>query len=276
MRRRIFAIALLAAALGLLSACNDSTKPDDDFKVTVRVVDTAGDPIEGASLMLVMDSGFYQDVKRADKAATGIRFTVPIASPVLLNIEDAAGGWVKTLVADTLPAGQHQVLWNGTDDAGTHQYSGLYWVRLRAGTDPEHPDFDERQPMYMALIDYDQATLGTTNAKGEMVLRDKRLFPALYGDVDMHALDENGDDMGPFPLTAATRFYVWVPGEGSNVYVRDVLRSGQVFELVWDGAPVAAAGQASAPPPARAATKSSDIPVPTTFELEAPYPNPFN
>jgi flagellar hook assembly protein FlgD len=37
-------------------------------------------------------------------------------------------------VDETLPAGQHNVMWDGRDTGGTGVASGVYFVRFRAGT----------------------------------------------------------------------------------------------------------------------------------------------
>jgi len=274
--RRVIIPILLAAALGLLAACgDDTTSPDNAAAVTVRVVDPAGDPVEGLDLMVVMDSPYYQGAKSADKAVTGIRFLLPIRSMAALTVEDVAGGHIRTLVVDTLPAGAYTVMWDGRDDEGVPQYSGLYRVRMVAGQDLAAPDTTMVQPMYMALIDYDQATLGTTDAAGEIVLRDKRLFPALYGPVDMKALDENGDELGDFPVTSTMRFYLRdAELMLDTVALRDVVRSNQTVELVWTGIAPAAAAPEPPAPPAPAADKG--VPPAGGYALRQPCPNPFN
>jgi flagellar hook assembly protein FlgD len=37
------------------------------------------------------------------------------------------------MVNGSLPAGKHQVVWNGTDDNGSAVSSGLYFFRMKTG-----------------------------------------------------------------------------------------------------------------------------------------------
>ena len=60
-----------------------------------------------------------------------IAFALPKAGAVELAVYDAAGRRVRTLVRGTLPAGHHEVTWNGRDDAGRSVAAGVYFVRLR-------------------------------------------------------------------------------------------------------------------------------------------------
>lgn len=64
---------------------------------------------------------------------TTIAFDLPRAQAVTLEIYDAAGRRVRTLL-DGEPgrAGRNEVLWNGTDDTGRSAASGVYLYRLRA------------------------------------------------------------------------------------------------------------------------------------------------
>ena len=65
---------------------------------------------------------------------TSIRYELAAASPVRLEIFDAAGHVVRHLESSTsMPAGVHEVRWNGRDDAGATVPSGVYLYRLRAG-----------------------------------------------------------------------------------------------------------------------------------------------
>ncbi|MCD4797244.1 MAG: T9SS type A sorting domain-containing protein, partial [Candidatus Cloacimonetes bacterium] len=48
---------------------------------------------------------------------------------VIYNLK---GQKVKQLVNEQLPAGQHSVAWNGTDDSGKSVSSGIYFYKMRS------------------------------------------------------------------------------------------------------------------------------------------------
>ncbi len=60
--------------------------------------------------------------------ATSIRYELPHAGDVVVEIFDLAGRRVATLRRGSEPAGAHAVRWNGADDAGTRVGSGVYLV----------------------------------------------------------------------------------------------------------------------------------------------------
>lgn len=64
---------------------------------------------------------------------TTISFRMPAAGNARLDIHDARGRLVRTLVDGSLDAGPHEVVWNGQDGTGRGCASGLYLLRLRAG-----------------------------------------------------------------------------------------------------------------------------------------------
>lgn len=61
---------------------------------------------------------------------TSMEFNLPVQGLVLLEVFNVAGRSVATLAADELPAGHHQVSWNGTSGSGGRLPSGLYVARL--------------------------------------------------------------------------------------------------------------------------------------------------
>lgn len=64
---------------------------------------------------------------------TTLRFTLPAAADVTLEVHDLAGRLVRRLARGALPAGEHEVAWDGTDEAGRGVASGQYVARLLAG-----------------------------------------------------------------------------------------------------------------------------------------------
>jgi hypothetical protein len=62
--------------------------------------------------------------------STVIDFTLPVAMPVALRIYDPAGRLVRTLVEETLGAGNHVTVWDGREASGGEAASGVYYYRL--------------------------------------------------------------------------------------------------------------------------------------------------
>lgn len=192
-----------------------------------------------------------------------------------VTVEDVAGATVRTLFEGARPAGPCTLVWNGRDEADIHQMSGLYRAKLVARNSAGQVIYDSLQPMFMALMDFDQAKAGVTDDEGRIVVHDRRLFPHLYGDVPMQAVDENGDLAGLFPLTSLTRFYLRDPRYGHvERFDREVEGSGQVVVLPWQG--VDGAGRSTNPPGVPGPAVPLNDPEDGPFELRRPYPNPFN
>ena len=65
---------------------------------------------------------------------TSIKFTMPYESAVNLNIYNAAGQKVRSLISETITAGTHSIVWDGKDDNGRVVSSGVYIAGLKSGT----------------------------------------------------------------------------------------------------------------------------------------------
>ena len=65
---------------------------------------------------------------------TTINFYLPEASPVTLNIYDIAGRLVNNLHDSTLSAGNHVVVWQGTNNSGKQVASDVYIYELKTST----------------------------------------------------------------------------------------------------------------------------------------------
>ncbi len=63
---------------------------------------------------------------------TKIAFALPKSSRVLLRIFDSRGHVVRTLVNETMEAGNQTVLWQGLDDSGARVHSGVFFYMIEA------------------------------------------------------------------------------------------------------------------------------------------------
>ena len=65
---------------------------------------------------------------------TTVDFSLANSGRVRIAVYDVRGSLVHRLVDETMPAGSHQARWNGTDEKGLPASSGVYFVRMIAGS----------------------------------------------------------------------------------------------------------------------------------------------
>jgi len=63
--------------------------------------------------------------------STEVRFVLTRAGSVEVGVYDLAGRLVRTLLAESLPAGERSLTWDGRDTAGRALPSGVYFARVR-------------------------------------------------------------------------------------------------------------------------------------------------
>ena len=63
---------------------------------------------------------------------TTIRYQLPAEGRVLLQIYNTNGQLIRTLIDGEVPAGYHQIVWDGRSDAGAPVVTGLYYYRIIA------------------------------------------------------------------------------------------------------------------------------------------------
>jgi hypothetical protein len=66
-------------------------------------------------------------------ARTLVRFSLPATQPVQVAVYDLRGHRVRVLVDGTLPAGNHELGWDGRNAKGGTLASGTYFLRLQSG-----------------------------------------------------------------------------------------------------------------------------------------------
>jgi len=65
--------------------------------------------------------------------STVISFNLAQSGNVSISIFNQKGQIVRTLVDSQMPAGAHQIVWNGMDDHGSSVSSGIYYYRMTSG-----------------------------------------------------------------------------------------------------------------------------------------------
>jgi hypothetical protein len=92
---------------------------------------TANDPIPSTT-----DLSALRVAPNPFNPRTTIRFRLERAGEVSVSVFDLRGRHLRTLTSREWPAGAHELIWDGHDDAGQRLASGVYVVRVIAGGVP--------------------------------------------------------------------------------------------------------------------------------------------
>jgi hypothetical protein len=65
--------------------------------------------------------------------STTVSFQLPEAGRARISVFNARGQMVKQLLDSELAAGEHHLIWNGTDAKGSPCASGVYLLRVESG-----------------------------------------------------------------------------------------------------------------------------------------------
>jgi flagellar hook assembly protein FlgD len=68
------------------------------------------------------------------REGTTLEYALPAADVVDIAVYDAAGRLVRRLANGPQSPGVHEVRWNGRNDSGVSVGSGVYFLRVRAGS----------------------------------------------------------------------------------------------------------------------------------------------
>ncbi len=100
-----------------------------------RTDETLGEPRpEGRDVETPAATGLGEIYPNPFNPTTTVPFVLTAQTNVRLAIFDAQGKLVRTLTDESLPAGTHSVVWDGRDNSGSQAATGVYFVRLIAGS----------------------------------------------------------------------------------------------------------------------------------------------
>ena len=77
--------------------------------------------------------GLFESYPNPFNAHTTIRYQIPSEQNVTLQIYNASGQLVRTLVNESVSAGDHTATWDGTNENDSKVRSGIYFYRMTAG-----------------------------------------------------------------------------------------------------------------------------------------------
>lgn len=85
----------------------------------------------------------YQNYPNPFNPETNIKFDLAISSEVQITVYNMLGQVVNKIIHNNLPAGQHQVRWNGESIYGLNVTSGIYFISLKAKPESDGNEFNK-------------------------------------------------------------------------------------------------------------------------------------
>lgn len=134
---------------GEIVYCGGGTNYDEDHLLRwyyrARAFDTSGNASEWSNEVVgryptdvpgarITRLRLYPNQPNPFNPMTTIRFDLPAAGSVRLVVHDVAGRLVKVLAEREIPAGSHEVVWDGRDRSGRGAPSGAYFARLETNS----------------------------------------------------------------------------------------------------------------------------------------------
>ncbi|HUI64803.1 MAG TPA: IPT/TIG domain-containing protein, partial [Bacteroidota bacterium] len=120
----------LPSATGTFEVDLDAPNSPHYYKVIMGTAAYVANERNGIPLLPV-SYALEQNYPNPFNPSTTIRYGLAKRGEVTLEIYNALGQRVRTLVNAAQGAGTYEVVWNGTTDAGTMVASGVYFYRLR-------------------------------------------------------------------------------------------------------------------------------------------------
>jgi rhamnogalacturonan endolyase len=87
-------------------------------------------PVAANQSTMPLTYALHQNYPNPFNPETTIRFDVPQAGDVSLQIYNVTGQVIRTLVDDNMPAGQHAVIWDSRNDVGVPIATGIYFYKM--------------------------------------------------------------------------------------------------------------------------------------------------
>jgi hypothetical protein len=100
--------------------------------------DVIGSKVGGAQVAQFMPAGInyvyalYQNYPNPMKDRTSIHYQIKKPGKVAIKVYNTLGQVVRSLVDESLPAGYHQIKWDGRNGQGKMVSTGIYFYQIKA------------------------------------------------------------------------------------------------------------------------------------------------
>ena len=120
-------------AEGVVSGELTILSDDNSAPVTTVQLSGTGSPVDNDDNVNPVITELKGNYPNPFNPSTTIAFSLKDSGPVRVDIYNMSGQRVKTLINGDLPAGNHSIVWNGTDSSSRGVASGVYFFKMQAG-----------------------------------------------------------------------------------------------------------------------------------------------
>lgn len=126
-------VSFIPAAMQLYTGEIVISSDDPNAPVATVSLSGSGGTVANEDLVNPLQTTLLGNYPNPFNPSTTIQFSLKESSPVQIEIFNITGQKVRTLVNGTLPAGTHNIEWNGTDNSGRGVGSGVYFFKMGSG-----------------------------------------------------------------------------------------------------------------------------------------------
>ncbi len=130
-----YTVSISAASYETQSFEDVSIMPDMNTQIDPILVLISSHP--DADIIVLSDT-LLPPYPNPFRTETAIPYILKEASPVRIDIYNARGQFVRSLVDSKLPGGKHEIKWDARDMNGKAVRSGVYFFRMRVGDRIHH------------------------------------------------------------------------------------------------------------------------------------------
>ena len=135
-------ILILLNSNGLISAdkrtyIDKTGRPGQTYNYTLGLIRKDNSELRSETVTVTTNAPaleLHQNYPNPFNPSTTVSFTLPERTQVNLSVFDLSGRLVKTLLDTNMSEGFKEVQWNGLNNKGSAAASGIYLIRLKAGT----------------------------------------------------------------------------------------------------------------------------------------------
>ncbi len=231
--KKIAILFFVISIVILMTSCDSVLKSSDEhlkaFGLTVKLVDSENQPLEGYSACIYPDYPQLHGKDNSSKARATIAFTNPSRSRVQVEVYDYFGNHKALLVDELKEIGYHFIVY-GLEDSVS---DGIYKVILKRYDDETLLDSLSCNIYKFCQFDLTNAKYETDDS-GLIKETSRQAFPYLYFNEELRMFSEDGSELDSLVFSPTTIIEVRDNNGLTKKASFNIANGKNNLELNWD------------------------------------------